>query len=226
MAYTRIKFCGITRPEDALCAAELGADAIGLVFYAASPRAVTIEQALSIVEVIPPFLSTVALFVNPSPDEVAAVLDVLAIDLLQFHGTESAALCAQFKKPYVKALQGNNADAVGGEVDGEVDSRLAIMAEHKQARAFLFDHYDPVHIGGSGKTFDWDQLPKDLPAKLSGPINRPLILAGGLDVNNVRQAITQVQPYAVDVSSGIEQSHGIKDSNKMAAFINEVRHGG
>jgi phosphoribosylanthranilate isomerase len=205
-AMTRIKICGITRVEDGRLAAELGADAIGLVFYARSPRAISVADARLVIAALPPFVSVVALFVNPTHAEVDAVLAGCSIDILQFHGDESAEFCRSFQRPYLKAVR----------MRPGLDL-AASAADYSDARGLLVDAYvEGVH-GGTGQQFDWQLLPADL--------SLPLILSGGLDEQNVAQAVRQVRPAAVDVSSGIELSKGIKDAAKMAAFVMGVRHG-
>lgn len=206
MHRTRVKFCGITRREDALAAARLGADAIGLVFYAPSPRAVTIGQARDVVAGLPPFLSTVALFVNPAAEEVRAVADAIRPNLLQFHGEEAPEQCAQFRIPYIKAVRVRP----GVEL-------LAEIERYAHAAAILFDSYQDDRHGGTGATFDWSLLP--------AAVSKPFILAGGLTPDNVAAAVARVRPYAVDVSGGIEISKGIKDLTKMQAFLREVHRG-
>ncbi len=201
---TRIKICGITRPEDALRAAELGADAIGLIFYSGSARHVTAARALDVIARLPPFVTTVGLFVDASPAEVEAVLSVVPLDLLQFHGDESPAYCEGFDRPYIKAI----AAAPGVDL-------LQSAGFHAKARALLVDAYVPGVAGGTGVQADWSAIPRNLPI--------PVVLAGGLHAGNVSEAIRTVQPWAVDVSSGVEQSRGIKDHNKMAAFVRGVR---
>lgn len=201
---TRIKICGITRPEDALEAARLGADAIGLIFYARSPRHVTADRALEVIAHLPPFVTTVGLFVDASEAEVRDVLDAVPLDLLQFHGAESPDYCARFDRPYIKAI----AAAPGVDL-------LQSAGFHGRARALLVDAYVPGVAGGTGVQADWSAIPRDLPM--------PVVLAGGLHAGNVTEAIRVVRPWAVDVSSGVEQSRGIKDHNKMAAFVRGVR---
>jgi phosphoribosylanthranilate isomerase len=206
----RVKFCGITRAEDALMAADLGADAIGLIFYSKSPRAVDVEQARSVLAAVPPLLTTVGVFVNPHPDELAAVLDEVPLDCLQFHGDESAAFCAQAGRPWIKAI---------GMRDGfDVHAAAAshVSGTHR-ARGLLLDTYSARRKGGTGRTFDWTLIPGDLPA--------PIMLAGGLDASNVAMAIQAVRPHAVDVSGGVEISPGIKDPRKMEEFMQEVARG-
>jgi phosphoribosylanthranilate isomerase len=201
---TRVKICGLTRSEDVQVACEAGADAIGLVFYPPSPRAVTAEQARLILLDVPPFVTVTALFVNPTVDEVQAVLtQIPAISLLQFHGDESAAFCRQFGRAYIKAIP------MRDDVDLAEQASL-----YDDALGLLVDTYKPGVPGGSGESFDWDRLPKSL--------SKPLILAGGLTSSNVADAIQQVVPYAVDVSGGVEASKGIKDSQKMRDFFAAV----
>lgn len=201
---TRVKICGLTRTEDVQAACEAGADAIGLVFYPPSPRAVTVEQARLILLDVPPFVTVTALFVNPSVDEVQAVLaQIPAISLLQFHGDESAAFCRQFGRAYIKAIP----------MRDDVDlAQQALLYE--DALGLLVDTYKPGIPGGSGESFDWHRLPQSL--------SKPLILAGGLTPNNVAEAIQQVAPFAVDVSGGVEASKGIKDNAKMLDFMKAV----
>lgn len=200
---TRVKICGITREQDAEVACACGADAIGLVFYAASPRAVSVEQAERIVRGLPAFVTSVGLFVNPRVEEVKAILERIPLDCLQFHGRESADFCEQFGRPYIKAIR------VAADTDVTQQAR-----PYLQARAILLDAYVPDIPGGTGQAFDWHQIPATCP--------RPIILAGGLTPDNVGAAIRQVQPYAVDVSGGVEQSKGIKDQVKIQQFITEV----
>ena len=207
MLIVRSKICGITTVADALLAAEAGADAIGLVFYAASPRAVSVDQARAIVEALPPFVSTVGLFVNAGRAEVDAVLDEVALDVLQFHGDETPQECEGFRRPYFKALR----------VRAE-DDLLAAASCYRSAQAILLDAYVPGIPGGTGERFDWSLVPAGLP--------KPLILAGGLGPHNVGKAIAQVRPYAVDVSGGVEARKGIKDAGKVREFIRQVRFAG
>lgn len=204
---TRVKICGITRIEDALSAASAGADAIGLVFYAPSPRAVTIEVAQHILQAIPAFVTTVGLFVDAEASEVRRVLEQVELDCLQFHGNESADYCRQFGRPYIKAVR--------VQQDTNVE---AIAQSHAVARALLLDTYVEQIAGGTGQSFDWKLVPEDC--------SLPLILAGGLTVDNVAVAITQAHPYAVDVSGGVEARKGIKDHGKITAFIEEVNRVG
>lgn len=205
---TRVKICGITRVEDALAAARSGADAIGLVFYEHSPRYVSLAQAAQLAAALPPFVTVVGLFVNAEAAFVREALAHVSLDLLQFHGDETPEYCAQFGKPYIKAIR----------VKTGVDL-LQCASDFRSAQGLLLDaHVDGVP-GGTGTGFDRTLIPKQLPL--------PVILSGGLDTENVAAAIKQVQPYAVDVSSGVEAAmgiaKGIKDAAKIAAFINEVK---
>ncbi|HET8807275.1 MAG TPA: phosphoribosylanthranilate isomerase [Methylophaga sp.] len=199
---TRVKICGITRRQDAEFAIEMGADALGLVFYAASPRAVTIAQAAEICRRLPPFVSLVGLFVNANADEVNAALEQLPLDLLQFHGDESPQYCEQFAKPYMKAVRMQRSE----------DLQIAAENYH-YANALLLDSFQAGVPGGTGQTFDWSMIT---------PINKPLILAGGLSSENVATAIKQIRPYGVDVSGGVESAKGIKSNEKIRAFMQEV----
>jgi len=201
---TRVKICGITRPGDALAAAEGGADAIGLVFYPASPRYLNPERALDIRDALPPFVQAVALFVNPDAAQVAQVLGRVRPAMLQFHGDETPEFCAQFGVPYVKACR----------VKPGVDLLEYLRAFHSAA-AWLLDSFVEEY-GGVGESFDWSLAPARR--------ERPLILSGGLERGNVAAAIRRVRPWGVDVSSGVESAKGIKDAAKIAAFIAEVRN--
>lgn len=203
MIRTRVKICGITRPEDALAAARAGADAIGLVFYPPSPRAVTRERAREIVQVLPPFVSVVGLFVNAQPAEVRAALAALPIDLLQFHGDEAPEECRIYGRPYIKAV------AMAPGIDLQ-----AVARRYVDAAGLLLDTHREGVRGGTGEAFDWSQIPPGL--------DRPIILAGGLTLENVAAAVQRVRPYAVDVSSGVEVSKGIKDAARIEAFIRGV----
>ena len=202
---TRVKICGITRPDDALNAALLGADAIGLVFYDKSPRAVDVRIAKEIIAVLPPFVTVVGLFVDPSPKEMAAVLHRVPLDILQFHGNEEPGECTCYNKPYIKAIRMRQG------VDLQAECK-----RYASARGLLLDAYDPQIPGGTGKTFNLSLIPKKL--------DKQFILAGGLRPDNVWQAISAVRPYAVDVSSGVEVEKGIKDPETMAAFIRGVNN--
>lgn len=204
MSNVRSKICGITRIEDALAAAEAGADAIGFVFYAKSPRAVDVRQARAIIAELPPFVTTVGLFVNASRCELNEILEVVPLDLLQFHGDETPQDCEGYRRPWIKALRVRPGD------DLEAACQL-----YAGARGILLDTYVPGVPGGTGEAFDWSLIP----ARLS----KPIILAGGLSADNVGQAIAQVQPYAVDVSGGVEQAKGIKDAAKIDAFMRAVK---
>ena len=207
---TRIKICGITRVEDALAAAHSGADAIGLVFYERSPRHVSTAQAAQLAAALPPFVSAVGLFVDAEASFVRGVLAAVQLDLLQFHGDETPDYCAQFGKPYLKAIR----------VKAGVDL-LQCASDFRSAKGLLLDAHVEGIPGGTGAVFDWTLIPKQLPL--------PVILSGGLAADNVAAAIKQVHPYAVDVSSGVEAAKGtntlkgIKDAAKIAAFINEVK---
>lgn len=203
---TRIKICGITRWEDAAAAIDMGVDALGFVFVKSSPRFVSVEQARDMVSRLPPFVSSVGLFMNQSAREISEILKIVDLDLLQFHGEESPQDCDQFGRTYIKALP------MGGNL-----VPMDYMANYPQSKGFLLDSHDVGGSGGSGHTFDWTKIPQGL--------GIPIILAGGLDALNVADAIEQTRPYAVDVSSGVEQSKGIKDINKMKAFVDAVRAG-
>jgi phosphoribosylanthranilate isomerase len=203
---TRIKICGITRTQDARAAAEAGADAIGLVFYPPSPRYLSTERAAEIRDALPPFVQTVALFVNADAAQVAQVLGRVRPGLLQFHGEETPEFCAQFGMPFVKACR----------VKPGVDA-LEYLRPYSRAAAWLFDSHVPEY-GGIGESFDWSLLPA------AGRIERSVILSGGLSRENVAEAIRRVRPWGVDVSSGVESAKGVKDGAKIAAFIAEVRN--
>ena len=203
MARIRVKICGITRVEDAVVAAMAGADAIGLVFYDKSPRSVDIDLAKSIADAIPPFVSKVGLFVNAKQVFLGEVLKRVPLDILQFHGEETAEQCDEYDLPFIKAVRMRE------------DTDLQhIEKSYKNAKALLLDTYVPGIAGGTGKPFDWARVP--------GKRQKPLVLAGGLDPENVVNAIEQVQPFAVDVSGGVELSKGIKDHNKLRAFMRAV----
>lgn len=201
---TRIKCCGMTRVEDARLAAELGADAIGLVFTARSRRRVSIEQAREIVRALPPFITVVALLMDDEAAFVREVIDAVQPDLLQFHGSERDDWCAQFGRRYLKAI-----------AMGEGAAALPQLRLYPGASGLLLDGHGLGEAGGSGKAFDWSLMPKDLA--------QPLVLAGGLTPANVGEAIRVAHPWAVDVASGIESAPGIKDAQKMADFIQAVR---
>ena len=213
MTRTRIKICGITRVDDGLAAARAGADAIGLVFWPGTPRRVDHARAHAIAAALPPFMSTVGLFVDPTADEVRAALAAVPLSLLQFHGNEPAGFCRSFARPYLKAL------AVGPGTD-----LLESLSSFDDAAGVLLDAPPSGGLpGGTGRTFDWDRVPERLPV--------PLVLSGGLDAGNVGAAIRRTRPWAVDVSSGVEALDaagravkGIKDAARIAAFVAEVRH--
>lgn len=201
---TRVKICGLTRPQDAQAAVHLGADALGLVFYPPSPRAITVEQAREMVADLPPFVTVVALFVDEAPDRIRDILARVRVDLLQFHGDEAPETCASFAKPWIKALK------VRPGVDLTAEAR-----RYEGSSGLLLDAWHPDVHGGSGEAFDWALLNED-----SIP---DLVLAGGLHAGNLRQALETVRPYGLDVSSGVESAKGIKDHAKMAAFLQQVR---
>lgn len=199
----RVKICGITRPEDAVYAAELGTDAIGLVFYNNSPRFIDIDIAKEIISVVPPFITVVGLFVDLEEESINSILEKVPLDLLQFHGDETPEQCRIYSRPYIKAIRmRDNVDLSD------------ITSKYYDASAVLLDAYVDGTVGGTGQQFDWDRIPSTL--------DKPIILAGGLNPGNVVAAIRQIKPYAVDVSGGVESSKGSKDRSKMAAFINEV----
>ena len=203
---TRIKICGITRLQDALDAVALGVDALGFVFVKSSPRCINNKQALAVISQLPPFVQTVGLFMNNSKHEVTEILQAVPLNLLQFHGDESPQFCSSFGLSYIKAIP------MGGGVDPVVYAN-----NHAHAVGFLLDSHAQGESGGSGHAFDWDAVPNG--------INKPLILAGGLKVENVMSAVVQVRPYAVDVSSGVEALKGVKDREKMAKFVRGVQQG-
>jgi len=213
---TRVKICGITRIDDALAAANAGADAIGLVFWPGTPRRVEFAQARAIAAALPTFVTLVGLFVDPQPAAVRAALDAVALDVLQFHGDEPQALCASFARPYIKAVP----------VRPEIDL-LQYASRYPDARGVLFDAFEPGGMpGGTGRTFDWQALAM----RLDTGIAQALVLSGGLTPHNVGRAIRALHPWAVDVSSGVEVTgddgrphKGIKDPAKIAAFIRGVR---
>jgi phosphoribosylanthranilate isomerase len=207
---TRVKICGITRPDDALLAARLGADALGLVFYAGSKRAVSSEQAQQIRAVMPAFVSLVGLFVNPTQKQVESVLANVHLDCLQFHGDESPEFCASFAVPYLKALRMSPALSCAADV-------LEVINQYPTASAILLDAWDPLQAGGTGKQFDWS-----LAAHCVAQSKLPLVLAGGLEAGNAAQAINQVRPWALDLSSGVESEPGVKDPQRLTAFFDEV----
>ena len=204
MSMTRIKICGLTRAQDVDAAVEAGADAVGLVFYPESARFVSLAQATELARRVPPFVTIVGLFVNASRETVRATLAALPIHLLQFHGDEDDAFCRQFGRPFLKAVR----------VRPEIDMPRQLAA-FPSAQAILLDAFVEGY-GGGGKTFDWTLVPDVLP--------KPVVLSGGLDAENVGDAIRRVRPLAVDVSSGVESGKGIKDAAKIRAFVKAVRH--
>ena len=203
MSPTRIKICGITRPEDALAAASSGADAIGLVFYADSPRAVTVQEAKDIAQVLPPFVTLVSLFVNAPAETISDVLSQVPIGLIQFHGDEDSRFCRGFGRPWIKALRVRDSMNVAKEA-----------AALSGATGVLLDAWQEGVPGGTGRTFDW--------ALANEPLPLPMVLAGGLDEVNVGEAIDGLRPWAVDVSGGVESSPGIKDADKIQRFVAAV----
>jgi phosphoribosylanthranilate isomerase len=214
---TRVKICGITRVADGLAAADSGADAIGLVFWSGTPRFVEAGRAREIADALPPFVTKVGLFVDPAPSDVRSVMDAVPIDVLQFHGTETPDLCRAFGRPYLKAIHMKDG------VDLVEYARI-----YEDAAGFIFDSYWPGDLpGGTGRAFDWSRLAPAVQAKLPAPV----ILSGGLDPANVADAIRAVRPWAVDVSSGVEERgddgkirRGLKDAARIAAFIDGVRN--
>jgi len=204
---TRVKICGITRVQDGLAAARLGAHAIGLVFYDASPRAVSRDHARAIVDALPPFVTAVGLFVNAEPRIVRDTLAAVPLQLLQFHGDETPEYCTGFGVPYLKAVR----------VRPGVDL-LQYAADFRTARGLLLDAYVEGVRGGTGATFDWSLIPRSLAL--------PVVLSGGLDAGNVETAVRTVRPWAVDVSSGVESAKGVKDAAKIESFMNGVRNAG
>lgn len=200
---TRIKFCGITRLQDAVQAAQLGVDALGFVLVPQSPRVIAAADAVKIRSNLPPFVSAVALFRNAGASAVRAAIKILQPDLVQFHGDEEAAFCEQFGLPYMKAV-----------AMAKPQDLNTIAARHRSARALLLDSHSPQGMGGSGQVFDW---------KLVQAVDKPVMLAGGLHAENVGAGIAALRPYAVDVSSGIESAPGIKNFEKMRDFVQAVR---
>ncbi len=201
---TRIKMCGMKQIEDVHSAAAAGADAIGLVFYPPSPRSISIEQAIPLAHAKGVFMQSVALFVNEDPGRIREIIASVGIDVIQFHGDESADFCQQFDKPYIKALRVKSKDEVNTQLE-----------EHSQANAVLLDAYVKGVAGGTGKQFDWGLIPEGIQDRL--------LLAGGLTPENVSLAITQTRPYSVDVSGGIEKEKGIKCADRMRQFAMAVR---
>ena len=204
MMATAVKICGITRPEDGVAAASAGAHAVGLVFHEASPRRIEPPAAAQIVRRLPPFVTTVALFVDAEPRRVREVLAAVPLQMLQFHGEEPPEYCAGFGLPYLKVVR----------VRRGVDL-LQYAARYATAKGLLLDAYDAAFPGGTGLSVDWTLIPAGLPL--------PVVLAGGLTPDNVGEAVRRARPWAVDVSSGVERAKGIKDADKMAAFVRGVR---
>ena len=204
MSRTRIKICGLTRPEDIQSSICAGADAIGMVFYASSPRYVTADRASALAALVPPFVTRVGLFVNEDPAAVRAVMTAVPMELLQFHGDEDDAYCRQFGRPFIKAARVKPGDDL-----------VKFAASFPSAQALLLDAYVEGY-GGGGKPFDWTQIPPKL--------SLPIVLSGGLQSVNVATAIRSVRPWAVDVSSGVESAKGIKDPLKIAAFVAAVKN--
>jgi phosphoribosylanthranilate isomerase len=203
MPHTRIKICGLTRPQDLEAAIRMGADAVGFVFYPPSPRYLSLAQARELALRVPPFVTRVGLFVNADQQQVRDTLAEVELDLLQFHGEEDADYCAQFGLPYVKAAR----------VRPGVDL-LEFAHIYTTAQGILLDAWVDAY-GGAGQAFDWSLIPSNLPV--------PMILSGGLQADNIGEAIVKIKPWAVDVSSGVESAKGIKDADKIAAFIAAVR---
>ncbi|HFC93473.1 MAG TPA: phosphoribosylanthranilate isomerase [Leucothrix mucor] len=199
----KVKICGITSVNDALAVSDSGADAIGLVFYPKSSRYVSIQQATEICAALPPFISVVGLFLDASQQEVEAVLEQVPLDLLQFHGSESPPYCASFSRPYIKAV-----GMIG------LDDFARYADQYPDAKAFLVDGHAPGAAGGTGNTFDWNDIPTYYP--------KPIILAGGLNPDNIAVAIKSTSVYAVDLSSGVESAPGIKSKQKMTALMQQV----
>ena len=207
MHRTLVKICGIRQVEDALVAANSGADAIGLIFYESSPRAVAHNDALAIKAALPSFIASVALFVNPERSLVEAVIDELAPSVLQFHGDEEADFCVSFKMPYLKAIR------ISGEMtQGDL---LQYKDKFSSAQALLLDTLNPLHYGGTGESFDWQVIPVGM--------RKNIVLSGGLNPSNVAMAVNTIRPWAVDVSSGVESTKAVKDHAKIAAFIQQVK---
>lgn len=203
---TRVKICGITRVQDAICAADKGADSIGLMLHQPSSRAVDLEQAFEIRRITPPFVSLTAVFLDEAEDWVAQVLHRLRPDCLQFHGSESPEFCESWGVPYIKAIP-----------MGSVENAAEYAARYPLAQGFLLDSNAAGLLGGSGDTFDWSRIP--------AAFDYPMILAGGINAANVADAITRVKPWAVDVSSGVETAKGIKDCGLIDNFMRQVRRG-
>jgi len=204
---TRIKICGITRPSDAKAAVAAGADAVGLVFYKSSPRLVDVATARAIIEELPPFVASVGLFVDAKASEIAMILEHVRLTTLQFHGDESPEECDRYDRPYLKAIR--MADGV---------DLVDVQRRYANAQGLLLDTYQKGRPGGTGQAFDWGRIPQDL--------HKPWVLAGGLNADNVQEAIARVRPYAVDVSGGVESAPGLKDPLRMQLFCRRVREAG
>ncbi len=202
--HTQIKICGFTRASDAIAACACGVDAIGLVFYPPSSRNIDVEHAAEILQALPPFVAVTGLFLNAEKSLIDKVLQKVPLSLLQFHGSETADFCESFNRPYIKSVA----------MKSVADVRQ-YAEQFTQARGFLLDSNMEGAAGGSGETFDWRLVPTDFPA--------PLVLAGGLGIDNVYDAVSRVRPAAVDVSSGVESGKGLKDHAMMLNFIQRVR---
>jgi phosphoribosylanthranilate isomerase len=200
---TRVKICGLKSFEEAKLAADCGADSIGLVFHAPSPRYIELESAIAIRRQLPAFVTLTALFLNETEQWVSQVVEELKPDCLQFHGTESAEFCQRWSMPYIKAIP-----------MASVDHPAQYASDYRYAQGFLMDSNAAGRLGGSGDTFDWSKIPSNF--------HYPLILAGGLTPLNVADAVAQVKPWAVDVSSGVEKSRGVKDTLLIQQFCKEV----
>jgi len=201
---TRVKICGLRQDDDVVVASKAGVDALGFVFYPPSPRAVSVDQAASLVAKVPSFVTSVGLFVNASAEAIEQTLKQVSLNLLQFHGDESPEFCQQFGVPWIKAVRMRQ------------DINLWQLKENYHlGQGLLLDAYQKGTPGGTGASFDWQRIPQDLAPEI--------ILAGGLDATNIQQAITQVHPWAVDISGGVESSKGIKDHAKIDAFMAEIR---
>lgn len=201
---TRVKICGLTRVEDVEAAVACGADSVGLVFYERSPRAVSVEQAKELAAAVPAFVTVTGLFVNPTSDYVKSVLEVVPLDLLQFHGDETPEFCDSFGRRWIKAIRVRSSEQIS-----------EAYSTYNKAVGLLVDAWDPNRYGGTGQSFNWQLIPQQRPI--------PLILAGGLSSANVARAIEEVSPWAVDVSGGVELSKGIKDATKLSVFCKEVQ---
>ncbi|SDW47493.1 phosphoribosylanthranilate isomerase [Thiocapsa roseopersicina] len=200
---TRVKICGLTRRADVDAAVAAGVDAIGFVFHPPSPRAVSAQDARDLCAGLPPFVTAVGLFVDASPEQIRATLDQVPLELLQFHGDEAPELCASFGRRWIKAVR----------MRPDIDL-AAQLKRYEQAAGLLLDTFDPARPGGTGQRFDWDRIP--------AAIAPSIVLAGGLDADNVAEAIRRVRPFGVDVSGGVEASKGIKDHDKIRDFMQRV----